>query len=588
MKLKRIAIVPIVALALSSCASKQAVVKSNTSESEYKETAISETPLSQEQKSEFEYVFIEALKKKQTGNVDAAQQLFARCLEIDPLSAVSMYEMGKLHYQKKDLTSAALLFERTVDINPNNRWYKITLAQTYQQAGKYDNAAQLYSELYLQNKEEQQYLYTEAVLWSMAKNYKESLKTYDQFAKVTGKYEAVALAKQSVYQQSGDLTTAIKEMEKLIKQHPKNTTYYGLVAELYNKQGNDEKALEYYNKIFDISPDNGLANVSLASFYLEKDDKEKAFNYVKKAFQSENLDVDTKIQFYLADVDKGDDSAWTSEQIDELLTILHDMYPDDERMFAVYADRFMRQGKIEEARENIQKYLAKNSNTYEMWWQYLMLSNQLQDWQRLLTDSEEALGYFPEEATVYMWKAMAELQMESYESAIETAKKGLEYAGDNAYLNEQLQVFIADANYELGNIDEAISAYAEVVKNNPTNYGALNNYAYYLSEVGRDLDKAEACANKVVQANPANATYLDTYAWVLFKKGDYALAKFYQETAIEKDESGSGVFYEHYGDILSKLGDEAGALKQWKKAKEAGDASELLDEKIEQKTYLEE
>ncbi|MFV0290407.1 MAG: tetratricopeptide repeat protein, partial [Mangrovibacterium sp.] len=85
--------------------------------------------------------------QKQLGNFDAAQQLLARCLEIDPLSAVSMYEMGRLHYNKKDLTSAALLFTKAVDVNPQNKWYKLTLADVFQQIGKYDLAAALYEEL---------------------------------------------------------------------------------------------------------------------------------------------------------------------------------------------------------------------------------------------------------------------------------------------------------------------------------------------------------------------------------------------------------------------------------------------------------
>lgn len=586
---KRIAIIPIIALSISACSSTKNAIKVENDVQAYEEKPISETKLTKEQLGEFEYTFIEALKQKQTGNADAAQQLFSRCLEIDPLSAASMYEMGKIHYLKKDLTSASLLLERAIDINPNNKWYKITLAQVYQHMKKYGEAAQLYSELYAQQKDKVQYLYTEAVLWGGAKNYDKAMATYDKFAEQTGKYEAVALAKQELYQQSGDTVGAIKEMEKLSKQYPQNTTYYGLLAELYHSSGNDEKALENYDKVFKIDPNNGFGFISLAGFYTQRGEREKGFDYLKKAFKSTQLDADTKIQYYLSEVanDKSG-TTWTTEQVDELLNILHDMYPDDDRMYAVYADHFIRQGKNEEAREDIKKYLAKNPKTYEMWWQYLLLSNELNDWQRLLDDSNDALTHFPEQASIYIWKAVAELQLEKYDEAIVTAKKGLTYAGDNAFTKEQFQVFIADANYQLGNIDEAIDSYAKIIKNNPTNYGAMNNYAYYLSELNRDLDKAEACANKVIQANPTNGTYLDTYAWILFKQGDYELAKFYQETAIEHIDSDSGVFFEHYGDILYKLGETDKAVEQWEKAKESGDTNKVLDEKIRQRTYIEE
>ena len=36
---------------------------------------------------------------------------------------------------------------------------------------------------------------------------------------------------------------------------------------------------------------------------------------------------------------------------------------------------------------------------------------------------------------------------------------------------------------------------------------------------------------------------------------------------------------EHYGDILYKLNDKAGALEQWRKAQLAGGASEQIDKK---------
>ena len=53
--------------------------------------------------------------------------------------------------------------------------------------------------------------------------------------------------------------------------------------------------------------------------------------------------------------------------------------------------------------------------------------------------------------------------------------------------------------------------------------------------------KTEELSSKAVRANPENSTYLDTYAWVLFMRKDYALAKFYMETAMKNggDKNGS-------------------------------------------------
>jgi Flp pilus assembly protein TadD len=72
---------------------------------------------------------------------------------------------------------------------------------------------------------------------------------------------------------------------------------------------------------------------------------------------------------------------------------------------------------------------------------------------------------------------------------------------------------------------------------------------------------------------------MDTYAWVLFRASKYAEARTWIEKALSAGEP-DGVVVEHYGDILFELGDAAGALEQWRKAKTLGGASDALDRKI--------
>ena len=47
---------------------------------------------------------------------------------------------------------------------------------------------------------------------------------------------------------------------------------------------------------------------------------------------------------------------------------------------------------------------------------------------------------------------------------------------------------------------EAYAAYDSALVYNPSNIGALNNYAYYLSVERRNLDKAEEMSYKTVKA----------------------------------------------------------------------------------------
>jgi hypothetical protein len=71
----------------------------------------------------------------------------------------------------------------------------------------------------------------------------------------------------------------------------------------------------------------------------------------------------------------------------------------------------------------------------------------------------------------------------------------------------------------------------------------------------------------------------------LYQQENYSLAKYYINRAIDymdKDEE-SGVILEHYGDILWKTNDQVNALKYWQKSYEAGNKTNDLKKKIDNK-----
>ena len=85
-------------------------------------------------------------------------------------------------------------------------------------------------------------------------------------------------------------------------------------------------------------------------------------------------------------------------------------------------------------------------------------------------------------------------------------------------------------------------------------------------------------STKLIEMHPENATYLDTHGWVLYVSGQFKESKKYLEKAVSLDEDGTVI--EHYGDVLFQLGDVAGAIIQWERARDLGEASELIEKKI--------
>ena len=54
-------------------------------------------PLSFEQRRKFDYYFLEAVRLKEKGELDAAFDMYSHCLEIDSQSASVQYEMAQFY-----------------------------------------------------------------------------------------------------------------------------------------------------------------------------------------------------------------------------------------------------------------------------------------------------------------------------------------------------------------------------------------------------------------------------------------------------------------------------------------------------------
>lgn len=542
--------------------------------------------LSEDEKNEFEYTFIEGLKQKMIGNQQNAVSLFSKCLQINPNSSAAMFELAKIHSSNGDQTSSSLLLEKAIQIDPENKWYKVMLAQQYQQGKQYVKAADLYQKLSVLEPENLEYLYLKAAILAQAEKYDQAIDAYNELEKKVGINDQISVEKQEIYQAAGKKKEAEAELQKLIDSNPAEPRYYGLMADYYLSQKDDANALKYYNKVLEIDPENGFVLFSLTSYYQKNDNKEKAWEYIQKGFQNKTVEVDTKIQYYLLITSDPENPFFTSEQLDELVNILVKTNPDDYRVYTVYAEYLISKGKLTEAREQLRKVLETQKDNYIIWERMILISNDLLDFESIYTDAEKAIELFPNQPILYGLRAVACLQLEKYTEALDILDEGEPYLLDNKPLKIQFDLYRAEANYKLDRVEEAFKAFDQVIQLDPENWLAMNNYAYYLSIRNEDLEKAETLSGKAVRANPNNPTYLDTYAWVLFMRKDFTLAKFYMETAMKNGGDKNGVIVEHFGDILFMLGDKDEALLNWKKALQLGDGTELLSEKIKQERYI--
>lgn len=549
-------------------------------------TDTTEVVLSEEARKEFEYLFIEGIKQRTLANFDDAIKIFSRCLEIDPRSAATLYEMANIHVTKGDFQSSMFLLEKAVLINPDNPYYHLLLIKVYQQNKLFEKAASEYEVLSKLAPDNPDYKFYQAAMLTLAGKNEQAMTIYSKLEQKMGLTEPIAVGKQQIYIQLGNRPAAYAEIEKLIKDNPTVSKYYGLLADMYLADKNREKALENYNKILEVDPNDGFVHLSIASYYLEGGETAKAYEHLKSAFRNQSLEFENKAQMYMLLIQPGTTKISDKHQL-ELLNILIDTNIDDERPRALMVDYLLNKKQLADARKQLRLVLDMKKDNYTYWERLLLINNDLLDWSSMTEDSKKALEYFPEQPLIYILKSVGLLQQKKYNELLSVLDSGIVYAKNDPKMLSQFYTYRAEAYYNLKRYNEAFDTFDKVVELDPENFMAMNNYAYYLSLKGERLDIAEKLSAKVIQANPENATYLDTYAWVLFVKKDYQLAKFYMEIALTKTIDDSAVLFEHYGDILFCLKDKENALIQWKKSLQKGNDSKILKQKIAEKRYIE-
>ncbi len=584
MKMNKIALGAVVlGVALASCSGSKKIT-----EQQVVTAAVDPQQVINDEKKqmEFDYLFSEALKQRMLGNKQNAVQLLSSCLEIDPKSSAAMYELAEIHAANNDFTSATLLLEKAISLNPGNIWYKKLLAQIYQQTRKFDEAAAVFNDLLKNDPENLEYLYSKAMMLSSAQKYPEAIEAFRQLEAKTGVNDQISVEIQELYLQNKQPEKAIQEIEKLIQSNPAEPRYYGLLADLYQTLGDSEKALKNYNKILEIDPESGFVHFSLANYYLQKSEFDKSFDELVKGFESKNVELQTKLQMYMMLVSDREQSKLTDEREEKLINILVNIHPGEAMVYTVQADYLLRKNQLKEGRDALLKAIDAGNKDFMLWERLMFIDNDLQDWAALEKHSKQATEMYPNQPNSYLLSGVAAIQLEKYDDAISVLDEGYDFIVDNQPLKGQFLMLKGEAVYKKGNLDDAFKLFDRSLELYPDNFVGLNNYAYYLSLVNRDLDKAERMSAKVIAQFPDNETYLDTYAWVLFKKGNYALARFYMETALKNGGENNPVMLEHYGDILFMLNKLSEAKQYWEKAKDNGGTSEVLKRKIREQKYF--
>jgi tetratricopeptide (TPR) repeat protein len=538
-------------------------------------------------------LFMDATNAKLQGDPGKAVQLYQAALKVDPSNAAAMFELAKLLHQSQRGNEALAYAKKAVATDKENIWYRFLLADLSTQLGDLSGAAKTYQGILDQWPDRYEVYFGLADILAKQGKIAEARKVYSDLQKRTGPSDELVMREYDMLVGANELEGAKDLLEQALAADPEETRYYGMLADVYQELGNKDKALELYKKAVTTDPDDSMARISLAQFYYDEGKLDEGFEQLREAFADPDLDIDPKMQlllgFYQMTGSAAPDSTQKTieAQSHALIAVMKKAHPSSGKPWSIEGDFFMRENKPQQARASFREALVHEQDKFPIWSALLQLDYQLADWDTLHLDAAKAAELFPTQPEIFLYNGIALSQLKRYDEAIEALVAGRDLVVDNKPMESQFWGLLGDAYNSAKNFAKSDEAYGKALAINDSDASVLNNWAYYLSERGEHLEKAEQMSSRSNQLAPGIATYMDTYAWILYKQGQYAKAKEWQEKALRAEGKDEGVLLEHYGDILYKLGDKAGALEQWKKAKAAGSAGELIDRKIQEGILVE-
>ena len=551
--------------------------------------ALAQSSLTSEQQRKYDYFFLEAMRLKEKKDYASAFGLLQHCLDIHPNAASALYEVSQYYMFLRQVPQGQEALEKAVANAPDNYWYSQGLASLYQQQNELDKAITLLEQMVVRFPAKQDPLFNLLDLYGRQEKYDEVISTLNRLEKRMGKNEQLSMEKFRIYLQMKDDKKAFQEIESLVQEYPMDMRYQVILGDVYLQNGKKQEAYDVYQKVLAAEPDNPMAIFSMASYYKQTGQEELYQQQLDTLLLNKKVTPDTKVGVMRQMIVENEQADKDSTQIIALFDRIMKQEQDDPQIPMLYAQYLLSKNMEAESVPVLEQVVDLDPTNKAARMMLIGAAVKKEDYKQIIKVCEPGIEATPDALEFYYYLAVAYNQAEKPDSVISICKRALEHttADSKKEIVSDFYSILGDMYHTQKQMKEAYAAYDSALVYNPSNIGALNNYAYYLSVERRDLDKAEEMSYKTVKAEPNNATYLDTYAWILFEKGNYAEARIYIDNAM-KSEGGdkSDVIVEHCGDIYYMTGDVDGALTYWKKALEMGSESKTLKQKIEKKKYI--
>lgn len=519
--------------------------------------------------------------------------------------APALYQMARESVEANNANNEQSIdrARRAYESDTMNRWYAALYAQTLVLNNKMDEALPLFQRLMRLDRNNADYYRIVALIYQQRRQPFSAIAILDSADLRFGKIAYLSNLKRRLLISTGQMERAINEARENVDAAPYDQMNVLSLGETYAAAGKDSLARITFQEALKMDS----TNIEVLSVYADFCSQQKqTYEYLRTLnllYAQREYPLKRKVDMFnqmVQDRKFYTDNFFALGSMAQTL-ILH--YPDDKGVIDLYANHLIAGGQLDLALDLFKQHLDDEPPQMDFYMAVIDIEEYKERTDSMDHYLQRAMERFPDDAVFHIRKANRQYVKGDLHGAIATFVEAQPYAQSDS-LRGELWGYIGDAYHAIADravlkrmkadtlspypikmsyktaMKRCYEAYDKALELWGDNVMVLNNYAYFLSEEGRELERAERMSARAIELEQNNSTYLDTYAWILYRQGRLEEARNYMRQALSLDRTGSAELPMHYGDILFAMGENFMAETYWRKALEAGALASRVEKRI--------
>ena len=499
----------------------------------------------------------------------SAADILRRISQEHPDNDAAHFYLGLTEFCLNNTDAAENELEAAVRIDSSNYWYRYRLAMVYSAAGKEELTLQMFEDLIRDFPKKYDLYYTMVELYQSQGQGEKALETLSQIETVFGSSDLTAMARFDLLRKMGREDEGYEYLEDFNRKYS-SVQVLSLLGDRQLSMYNDSLALALYDEALDIDSSFMPAVLGKAETYRIARDYDNYFGVLRDFVADDNIPAEGKCSYLGALVQASDKMFLRSfgTRMDSLMTLCTEKYPRDSSVNFMTGVYYYSKGDNARAKASFKANIDNYPNSVSAAASYVEMLMYMKEWDELVDVAEKSAVKFPSEPAFWEYASLGEYNLGNYAEVIEICRKMLEMSPADSAIVLNCHTTMGDMYYKTGEKKKAFKSYDKALAVNPEYLPVLNNYAYFLSEEGKNLKKAYRMSRITVEKAPDNSTYLDTFGWILYLQGKALEAKpFFKNAVMLYGGKDSPVILDHYAEVLFALKEYDLAFLYWNKAK---------------------